>query len=205
MPLSSGPFVPDERRRISTRFTEGLVLAAELHAGQRRKGQGPPYVAHLLGVTAIAFDYGATEDEAIAALLHDAIEDAPPSLGAAGVRRLIDDRFGATVLGIVEGCTDADEWPKPPWRARKHSYIEHLAHADASTLLVSACDKLHNVRSIVRDYRLLGDDIWNRFSPDAGMPGTVGYYRGLVAAFRARQHDASAGFRRLLDELDSEV
>src|SRR4051812_37796286 len=187
MPLSSGPFVPDERRRISTRFTDALVLAAEIHAAQRRKGHGPPYVAHLLAVTAIAFDYGATEDEAIAALLHDAIEDAPPSLGAAGVRRLIEEQFGRTVLGIVEGCTDTDEWPKPPWRARKQAYVDHLANADASTLLVSASDKLHNVRAVVRDYRSLGDDLWTRFSPAAGMAGTVGYYRGLLGAFRARQ------------------
>jgi GTP pyrophosphokinase len=182
-----------------------LVLAAEIHAAQRRKGLGPPYIAHLLGVTAIAFDYGAAEDEAVAALLHDAIEDAPPSLGASGVRQLIKDGFGDAVLHIVEGCTDTDETPKPPWRARKQAYVDHLASADASTLLVSASDKLHNVRAIVRDYRLLGDDLWNRFSPDAGKVGTVGYYRGLVGAFRARQHDGTVGFRRLLDELESEV
>lgn len=201
----SGPFVPDERRRIGRRFTDALVLAAELHAGQRRKGKGPPYIAHLLGVTALAFDFGATEDEAIAALLHDAIEDAPPDLAAAGVRRLIREHFGAAVLDIVEGCTDSDEVPKRPWRDRKHAYVAHVASVDASTLLVSACDKLHNVRAIVRDYRLLGDGLWSRFSPDAGMRGTVGYYRGLATVFRSRMKEASAGFQRLVAELDAEV
>ena len=201
----SGPFVSDERRKIGRRFTDALVLAAELHAGQRRKGKGPPYVAHLLGVTALAFDFGATEDEANAALLHDAIEDAPPDLGAVGVRRLIGEHFGATVLEIVEGCTDSDEVPKKPWRERKHAYVAHVAAVDASTLLVSACDKLHNVRAIVRDYRLLGDDLWSRFSPEAGMQGTVGYYRGLVTVFRARADAASPGFRRLVTELEGEV
>jgi (p)ppGpp synthase/HD superfamily hydrolase len=200
-----GPFVPDERRKIGRRFTEALVLAAELHAGQRRKGHGPPYVAHLLGVTALAFDFGATEDEAIAALLHDAIEDAPKDLGANGVRRLILEQFGTAVLDIVEDCTDSDAVPKEPWHERKHAYVAHVASVGASALLVSAADKLHNVRAIVRDYRLLGDALWARFSPDAGMTGTVGYYRGLVNAFRVRERDASPGFHRLLTELEAEV
>ena len=181
------------------------MTAAELHAAQRRKGLGPPYIAHLLGVTALAFDFGATENEAIAALLHDAIEDAPGDLGADGVRRLIAEAFGTTVLAIVEGCTDTDAVPKPPWRARKQAYVAHLAHADPSTLLVSAADKLHNVRAIARDYRLLGDALWSRFSPEAGKSGTISYYRSLVAAFQLREHDGSDGFRRLLIELDAEV
>jgi len=198
-------WVPPDRRKISGRFTSALVVAAELHAGQRRKGVGPPYIAHLLGVTAIAFDFGANEDEAIGALLHDAIEDAPESLGTARVRALIRDRFGLAVIDIVEGCTDSDVTPKPPWRARKEQYIAHLAHASASTLLVSASDKLHNVRSIVRDYRLLHDGVWKRFSPEAGKQGTIGYYRALVTAFRSRQADGTAQFPRLVDELDLEV
>jgi len=202
---TSGPFVPEDRRKISRRFSEALVTAAELHAAQRRKGLGPPYIAHLLGVTALAFDFGATEDEAIAALLHDAIEDAPGDLGADGVRRLIADAFGSAVLAIVEGCTDGDTVPKRPWRERKQAYVEHVSSIDASTLLVSASDKLHNVRAIVRDYRWLGDELWTRFSPQAGMAGTVGYYRGLATAFRARQGDGSEGFRRLLAEFEAEV
>jgi (p)ppGpp synthase/HD superfamily hydrolase len=198
-------WVPAERRKLSVRFTEALAVGAELHAGQRRKGSGPPYVAHLLGVTAIAFDFGADEDEAIAALLHDAIEDAPRALGAEGVRTLIRERFGETVLATVEGCTDTDQTPKPPWRVRKESYIAHLDGAGASVLLVSASDKLHNVRAIVRDFRQRGDEVWALFSPDAGKAGTIGYYRGLVAAFTRRRHEGSDGFRRLLAELEIEV
>jgi (p)ppGpp synthase/HD superfamily hydrolase len=198
-------WVPEPQRKLSVRFTEALLVAAELHAGQRRKGLGPPYAAHLLGVTAIAFDFGANEEEAIAALLHDAIEDAPASLGASGVRAIIRERFGQGVLAIVEGCTDSDTTPKPPWRKRKEDYIAHLPTASASVLLVSASDKLHNVRSIVRDYRVLHDEVWRRFSPDAGKAGTIGYYRGLVVAFRQREQDGTASFGRLVDELDLEV
>ena len=103
------------------------------------------------------------------------------------------------------GCGNFGVPPKPPWRARKEHYVTHLAEASASTLLVSASDKLHNVRSIVRDYRVLHDAVWGRFSPDAGMPGTIGYYRGLVAAFRRRQSDGTPQFPRLVDELDLEA
>jgi len=197
-------WVPLERRKLSTRFTDALGVAAEIHAGQRRKG-GPPYVAHLLGVTSIAFDFGATENEAIGALLHDAIEDAPPSLGADGVRQVIADRLGGDVLAIVEGCTDSDATPKPPWIQRKIGYVEHLGDAGPSILLVSASDKLHNVRAITSDYQCIGDDIWKKFSPEAGKARTIGYYRGLVTAFQRRVAVGTEGFRRLLQELDSEV
>jgi (p)ppGpp synthase/HD superfamily hydrolase len=199
------PWVPDDRRKLSARFTDALAVAAEIHAGQRRKGSGPPYVAHLLGVTALAFDYGADEEEAIAALLHDAIEDAPPSLGAAGVREVIRSRYGERVLAIVEGCTDSDAVPKPSWRVRKVGYIDHLVDAGASVLLVSASDKLHNVRAITRDYRVRGDEVWRKFSPEAGKAGTIGYYRGLVTAFTARASVGTPAFRDLLSQLDAEV
>ena len=198
-------WVPLERRELSPRFTDALGVAAEIHAGQRRKGSGPPYIAHLLGVTSIAFDFGATEDEAIGALLHDAIEDAPPSLGADGVRRLIADRFGDIVLEIVEGCTDSDATPKPPWIVRKTGYVEHLRDAGPSVLLVSASDKLHNVRAITSDYRRVGDEVWKKFSPDAGKARTIGYYRGLVTAFQRRAAIGTDGFGRLLRELDADV
>src|SRR4029450_2575788 len=132
--FSAVDWVPPDRRKITARFTSALVAAAELHAGQRRKGSGPPYTAHLLGVPAIAFDFGANEDEAIGALLHDAIEDAPPSLGVEGVRTLIREQFGLAVLDIVEGCTDSDVTPKPPWRGGKEDNVTPLAQRSASTL-----------------------------------------------------------------------
>jgi (p)ppGpp synthase/HD superfamily hydrolase len=179
----------------SERFVEALAVAARLHATQRRKATEIPYVSHLLGACSIAWEYGANEDEAIAALLHDAIEDVEPTDEA----RAAVATFGERVLAIVEGCTDADTRPKPPWRPRKEAYIAHLAEADASVLLISASDKLHNARSILADLRAVGDDLWDRFS--ASRDETLWYYRSLVDAFRAN----SASNAELVDELDRTV
>jgi GTP pyrophosphokinase len=185
---------------LSHRFTDALACAATLHAAGVRKGTEIPYVAHLLAVSAIALHHGANEDEAIAALLHDAIEDAPRDLGADCVRRWLRFRFGETVLRLVEGCTDADVNPKPPWRTRKEAYIERLAGESSSVHLVSAADKLHNATAILSDYRERGDELWKVFNPDAGKAGTIGYYRGLVTAYQAAGHH-----RRLVRELDAVV
>lgn len=163
---------------LSSRFTDAFAFAAELHATQVRKGTSVPYIAHLMAVASLALEHGATEDEAIAALLHDAIEDQ----GGAETREAIRSRFGNTVTAIVDGCTDADTIPKPPWKARKQAYIDHLATASASVRLVSACDKLHNCRSILTDYRLHGDALWARFK--GGKDGTLWYYRALVQTFQ---------------------
>ncbi len=164
---------------LSNRFNQALTFAAELHAQQKRKGSGVPYVAHLLGVTSIALEYGANEEEAIAALLHDAIEDQ----GGAATREEIRCRFGDIVTAIVEGCTDTDSTnPKPPWKERKELYIAHLPKASPSVLLVSASDKLHNSRSILQDYRAVAESVWDRFK--GGKTGTLWYYRALVEAFR---------------------
>jgi (p)ppGpp synthase/HD superfamily hydrolase len=162
---------------LSERFTEALTFATQLHAEQIRKGSGVPYIAHLLGVASIALEYGANEDEAIAALLHDAIEDQGGDATRAEIRR----RFGDTVTAIVDGCTDADTDPKPPWRQRKEDYIAHIPTASVAVRLVSAADKLHNSRSILKDYRVLGDALWERFK--GGKEGTLWYYRSLVTAF----------------------
>ncbi|MGL5065000.1 MAG: HD domain-containing protein [Microcoleus sp.] len=162
---------------LSNRFSEALTYAAELHATQIRKGSGVPYIAHLLGTASIALEYGATEDEAIAALLHDAIEDC----GGPPIREAIRLRFGDIVMEIVEGCTDADTIPKPPWRERKQAYLDRLPQASHSVRLVSAADKLYNARSILKDVRELGDSVWERFK--GKKDGTLWYYRSLVAAF----------------------
>jgi GTP pyrophosphokinase len=177
-------------RRLSDRFEEALVYASKAHGEQKRKGTEIPYVAHLLGVCSIALEYGADEDEAIAALLHDAVED------AGGQARLEDirGRFGEKVADIVAGCTDADVIPKPPWRERKERYIEHVVNASASVQLVSAADKLHNAQAILRDLRVHGDALWSRFN--GGKEGTLWYYRALVKAFRKSP---------LVDELDRVV
>jgi (p)ppGpp synthase/HD superfamily hydrolase len=163
---------------LSERFTTALTYATQLHAQQVRKGSGVPYIAHLLGVASIALEHGANEDEAIAALLHDAIEDQ----GGAATREEIRRRYGDNVTAIVDGCTDADSIPKPPWRQRKEAYIAHILTASSSVRLVSAADKLYNAQSILKDYRIVGESLWERFQ--GGRTGTLWYYRSLVDAFK---------------------
>lgn len=163
---------------LSPRFEDALVFAHRLHAQQLRKGTAIPYISHLLAVASIVLEYGATEEEAIAALLHDAIEDQ----GGAAVREEIRRRFGDRVVEIVNGCSDADVMPKPPWQERKEAYIAHLRSASPSVLLVSTADKLHNARTILADYRTLGEALWERFT--GGKEGTLWYYRTLVEILR---------------------
>jgi GTP pyrophosphokinase len=186
--------------RLTWRFAEALKVAADLHAHQKRKGTDIPYVSHLLAVASIALDHDADEEQAIAALLHDSIEDAPKSLGPDWVRRMIEHRFGQRVLRIVESCTDTDEQPKPAWRVRKERYIAHLVTQERDVLLVSAADKLHNATAILKDHREIGDALWGRFNKDAGKAGTIGYYRGLVTAYQTAGHH-----ERLVRELSTTV
>lgn len=185
--LESGVIAP-----LSPKFAEALCFASELHNQQCRKGTDIPYIAHLLAVASIALEHGADEQEAIAALLHDSVEDQSNGNPEA-LKKQIRQRFGQTVLTIIEGCTDAEVIPKPPWRGRKEQYIAHLAAASPSVLLVSASDKLHNARSILTDLVTIGPEIWNRFN--GGRDGTLWYYRALVTAFEARGRSA------LIDEL----
>ena len=145
--LQAIPTPNQDQWLYSDRFVRALTVAAQMHAAQVRKATTIPYVSHLLGTCAIALEYGADEDEAIAALLHDAIEDVEPIEDA----RAAVARFGDRVLAIVMGCSDSDVGPKPPWQERKAAYIAHLAEADKSVVLVSASDKLHNARSILSD------------------------------------------------------
>jgi GTP pyrophosphokinase len=177
----------------SERFLDALRVAAELHATQRRKGTGVPYVAHLLGTCTIALEFGANEDQAIAALLHDAIEDVRPTAMA----RESVAAFGPEVLRIVEACTDseADADPRPPWRERKERYLASIPEADAPVLLVSASDKLYNARAIAIDLRRVGPAVWERF--DGGRNDRIWYYRSLVDAYR----DNPASEPHLIDEL----
>lgn len=183
--------VDPTRPDFSPRFDRALVYAHQLHARQTRKGTPIPYIGHLLAVTSIVIENGGTEDEVIAALLHDAIEDA----GGDPIRNDIRNRFGDNVLEIVEGLTDTDQTPKPPWRARKEAYLAHLSEASNSVVLVSLADKIHNAGSILRDRRSEGDSVWSRFT--GGKEGSLWYYRALVDAFRARGQ-----FAAMTDELD---
>lgn len=175
---------------LTRRFERALVFATQLHANQRRKGTHIPYIAHLLAVASIVLENGGDEDEAIAGLLHDAIEDQ----GGSVAREEIRQRFGERVVDIVNGCTDADVTPKPPWRLRKEAYIEHLRVASPSIRLVSAADKLHNARAVLADYRELGEGLWRRFH--GGREGTLWYYRTVTDALR------QSGTSPLIEELE---
>jgi (p)ppGpp synthase/HD superfamily hydrolase len=176
---------------LSPRFEQALLYACVIHSGQVRKGTQIPYLAHLLSVAGLALEYGADEDEAIAALLHDAVEDAGGKARAADLRQ----RFGDRVADIVHGCTDADTYPKPPWQARKEGYIAGLEGADPSARFVSCCDKLHNARSIVSDLRQYGDLVWQKFA--GGKEGSLWYYVTLCAEYRRLEVCTP-----LVDELD---
>jgi (p)ppGpp synthase/HD superfamily hydrolase len=164
--------------KLGPRFLRAFLFAAEKHAGQVRKASTTPYIAHLMGVSSLALEFGGDEDMAIAALLHDVVEDC----GGAPMLKEVKRRFGSRVAKIVDGCTDSDRDPKPPWRERKENYTRHLKGADADTKLVSAADKLHNVRSILSDYREVGESIWARFN--GGREGTLWYYRALLKEFQ---------------------
>lgn len=178
---------------LSQRFEDALMYAVKLHAQKIRKGSGVPYVSHILGVASIAIEYGAKEDEAIAALLHDAIEDQ----GGDKTRLEIRKRFGQKVVDIVNGCTDTDVKPKPPWKKRKEDYIAHIRHANKSVRLVSAADKLHNIQTIIKDYRKVGSKVWKRFN--GSKVGTLWYYRTLVNELLAAERSP------LAEELDRAV
>lgn len=177
---------------LGERFDAALLLASDLHRQQVRKESGVPYVSHLLAVCALALEFGADEDQAIAALLHDAVEDQGGLDTAARIRT----RFGDRVAELVLALTDAVVVPKPPWRERKEVYLRHLAAAPAEVLLVSCCDKIHNARSIVLDHAQAGHALWSRFS--GGRDGTLWYYRELAAVFAER---GPVGPARLLGEL----
>ncbi len=165
---------------MGPRFHRAFSFAAKLHSGQARKASSIPYLAHLMGVSSLVLEAGGDEEMAIAALLHDVVEDC----GGEAMLEEVRKRFGARVAKIVDGCTDAYAIPKPPWRQRKEDYLEHLKSADDETRLVSAADKLNNVRSILSDYRAVGELVWERFN--GGRQGTLWYYRALLDEFLAR-------------------
>ena len=161
------------------RLSEAVTFALAIHAEQLRKDSDKPYISHLLSVAGLVLEYGGDEDQAIAGLLHDAVEDQGAHQAAA-----IAERFGQRVAGIVLGCTDADTFPKPPWRARKQAYIDHLEHVGSDVLLVSCADKLHNVRAICGDLRTHGLVVYDRFK--GGQDGTLWYYATLSETFLRR-------------------
>ena len=165
-------------KHLTQRFEAALRYAFELHKGQYRKQSQIPYVSHLLAVTAIVLENGGTENQAIAALLHDAVEDQ----GGYETLKKITERFGDEVAEIVEGCSDSFTVPKPDWEKRKSDYLLKLKESPDSTILVSLADKVHNARSILSDLKSTEKDVWGKFN--GGKSGTLWYYQSLVEIFQ---------------------
>lgn len=168
---------------LTERFVRAVLFAIDLHRSQVRKGTTIPYATHLLAVCSLVLEDGGTEDEAIAALLHDGPEDQ----GGAAVLDEIRARFGGNVAAIVEGLSDAmpaTGEAKAPWRTRKEAHVGHLAGASASVLRVSLADKLHNARSILVDLAADGEAVWTHFN--AGRAEQGWYYAELLAIFERR-------------------
>ena len=174
-----------------SRLAEALAWAIDAHGAQLRKGTNVPYHAHLLGVASLVLNDGGDEDEAVAAVLHDLVEDTDATVDD------VRERFGDRVARIVDACTDAHERPKPEWGGRKRAYIERMRTAQPDELRVSLADKLYNASSIEWDLRLRGDDLWRRFG--SGRDGQLWYYRTLADIFLERAPGPMA------DELDRVV
>lgn len=184
--------------KLGPRFRRAFQFAADKHAKQARKASTIPYIAHLIGVASLVLEAGGDEDLAIAALLHDVVEDC----GGVPMLKEVRRRFGSRVAKIVDGCTDAYTDPKPPWRERKENYIARLRKENADTRLVSAADKLNNIRSILSDYRAVGESVWSRFN--GGREGTLWYYRTLRDEFlKHKINRITRDFDLAVQELES--
>lgn len=179
---------------LTHRFDDALSFAAATHLVQTRKCSNVPYISHLMAVCALTLEYGGDEDCAIAALLHDAVEDQGGELMATQIKA----RFGARVHDIVLECSDTTELPKPPWFERKKAYVAGIATKSDDALLVTTCDKVHNVSTILYDLHSVGLKVFERFS--ASRPEVIWYYRALADRIHARRPDALS--ERLLDTVD---
>ena len=180
-------------------YEQALAFAAWLHQKQIRKRSGIPYIAHLIAVSSMVIENGGNEDEAIAGLLHDSIEDQAHRFGGAALLRdLLRDRFGNRVVEIVDACTDSEANPRPPWRQRKEAFVARLSHIDDSVALVVSCDKLHNASSLLDDLHEMGNRLWDQFN--GGKDGSLWYYRSVVKALRSARPPL-----RVINELDRVV
>lgn len=164
---------------LTDRFNDALVYAAKVHATQTRKRTRIPYVSHLMSVTGLVLEHGGDEDQAIAALLHDAVEDQGGEAQLAEIRT----RYGDRVADMVWACTDGLDGEKGPWRERKEAYLTHLKSVPDEVRLISCADKLHNLQSILKDYRIHGEALWDRFN--GGKEGTLWYYEALHEHYHA--------------------
>ncbi|MCB9693829.1 MAG: HD domain-containing protein [Alphaproteobacteria bacterium] len=176
----------------SSRLDEATQLALSSFRPVWRKGSRVPYITHLFSVTALVGEHGGDEDQMVAAMLHDWLEDIPGATVAE-----LEGRFGPRVAGLVLALSDTMEHPKPPWRPRKEAYIRKLRGEHPDVKLVSAADKLHNVQTVIMDHRLMGDAIFDRFT--GRRDGTLWYYREVHDALAEGWHSP------LLDRLKEEV
>jgi (p)ppGpp synthase/HD superfamily hydrolase len=184
---------------LTDRFLDAVAMAQEVHGRSRRTGTEIPYMAHLLVVTGLVLEDGGDEDQAIAALLHDSVED----VGGRPLLERIERTFGPRVAEIVEGCSDSiDGEDEGPWIERKRRYLEHLQEvSDDGVLRVSLADKVHNARSLVRDYRCEGNALWERFQEKTA-EDQLWYYGGLLEFFtRRRPGPLTEDLHRAVDEL----
>ena len=166
------------RKKLSKKFIQAVELANKLHKGQFRKGTEILYISHPLAVSSLVIEYGGKENEAIAALLHDTVEDC----GGKKAMKQIREQFGENVAAIVDGCTETDQKPKPPWKERKDKYIAHIKVASPSVRLVSCADKLHNIRSILAEHRQVGKKIWKKYN--ATKKETLWFYKAYRDALQ---------------------
>jgi len=210
---------------LTDRYKQALQFTAEVHEGHRKKGSDVAYLSHLLSVSALVMENDGDEDEAIAGLLHDSVEDrgddyvtrfgAKPPIGRGALKHDIEHLFGARVRDLVMHCTDDEYLPegKPAqkgtpeeWKARKQAYLERLAkQPDSGALRVSCADKLHNARAILVDYETLGDEVWQRFRAKSKAQ-QLWYYKGLAEILSARAVEVGdVGLKRLAGQLEAVV
>jgi (p)ppGpp synthase/HD superfamily hydrolase len=189
-----------ERPLLTDRFDRALHVASDHHRAQLRKGTEIPYMSHLLGVTSLVLEMGGGEDEAISALLHDAVEDG----GGEPMLERIRDEFGESVARIVLANSDTLVEPKPPWLERKRAYVSSVARKQPDELRVSLADKLHNARAILRDYRTYGDAVWARFRRGEGS-SVRWYYRAMYEELARRRDDLGPEAAPSLDDLGRTV
>ncbi len=184
----------------SERLDAAFALARRLHHSQTRKGSSVPYVSHLLAVAALVSEFGGDEEQVIAALLHDAVEDQ----GGKPLLEEIRTQFGDRVAGLVEVCTDAFEQPKPPWKERKLAYLTRIPGAPLDARIVIAADKIHNLRSMITDYEQVGEKLWDRFT--TSREETLWYYAAVRDALRPGwEHPALVELQKTLAALRSAV
>ncbi|MDR1493490.1 MAG: HD domain-containing protein [Planctomycetaceae bacterium] len=188
---------------MTERFDEAIKLALQLHRYQKRKGREAPYISHLLRVAGLVMEFAGeshqetAEDTAIAAMLHDAVEDQ----GGLATAMLIREQFGERVERFVLACSDSattqDQPKKRPWRERKEAAIVNIQIAEPESRLIIACDKLDNLRSMISNYRVVGEQLWKRFH--AGRDDQLWYFRGMIDALR------NAGNCPVMTELEDEI